>query len=616
MSAEPLNPSAGVIDATQPETVVRDFLRRAEESFTAKNVEAIEKLFLPNGYLRDLLISDWDFASIPKCDLKQFFSDKGVPSINKLMINETKSPPVFVEPTQWIQGFFTFETPIALGEGMVRLQKDPNDQDSWKALTLSLTMDSLKKYPEIAKTARPLGATHGTPPSAKNWLDNRNDQVNFEHDDPQVIIVGAGHSALMLAARLKRLGLRTLILAREKRLGDSWRLRYKTLVLHDHIWADYFPYLKYPDDWPVFIPKDKIANWFESYASIMELNVWTDSSVVPDSTTYDEAIGTWTLQVRRGDGTVRELKSHHIVQATGHSCVFYLNPLLAPKLIVFDRNSGEPNIPKFEGIKDFEGTITHSSAHKGGEGWSGKKAVVVGCCNSGHDIAEEFYAIGADITMVQRSSTLIISCEKGVPLLLEPLYAEGGPATEEADLTIVSFPIAAFEPYLVGLHKIINEVDKDLLQGLKRSGFKLNDDPAGLLIKYWRDGGGYYINVGCSELIIDGKVKIKQGQEIDRFEKKGILFKDGSVLDADIVVLATGYTSMRETCRNIFGPKVADRTGTVWGFDKQSEIQGIWRRSGHPGFWYMGGNLVLSRIYSHFLALQIKAIEEGLAPKL
>lgn len=234
---------------------------------------------------------------------------------------------------------------------MVRLQKDPSDQNEWKALTISFTMASLKQYPEIAKGARPVGVKRGAPPSGKNWLDNRSEQINFEHDDPQVIIVGAGHSGLMLAARLKRLGLRTLVLEREKRVGDSWRLRYKTLVLHDQIWANYFPYLKYPDDWPVFIPKDKIANWFESYASIMELNIvrapsmlcdvewllifkalllWTESSVLPDTTAYDEATGTWTLQIRRGDGTVRKMKCRQNVQATGHACVLRLPPLGQP----------------------------------------------------------------------------------------------------------------------------------------------------------------------------------------------------------------------------------------------------------------------------------------------
>lgn len=134
-------------------------------------------------------------------------------------------------------------------------------------------MASLKLYPEIARHSRPLGLIRGQPISTKSWLEIRQDDSEFLNDNPQVLIVGAGHSGLMLAARLKRLGVRTLVIDMQKRLGDSWRLRYRTLVLHNYIWSNYFPYLKFPDDWPVFIPKDKFANWFESYASIMELNV-------------------------------------------------------------------------------------------------------------------------------------------------------------------------------------------------------------------------------------------------------------------------------------------------------------------------------------------------------
>jgi len=343
----------------------------------------------------------------------------------------------------------------------------------------------------------------------------------------------------------------------------------------------------------VFIPKDKIANWFESYASIMELNLWMSSTVVTGSTSYDASTGTWSLSIEKGDGTRRDITCHHIVQATGHS--------------------GEPRTPQFSGLSNFEGKVAHSSAHAGGKGWKGKKAVVVGSGNSGHDIAQDFYNNGADTTMIQRSSTLVVSSAKGLPMLSYPAYSEGGPSTQESDLASLSFPALAFEPFAIEQNKAINEADKELLDGLEKAGFKLAPKGgSGLHFKYWREGGGYYIDVGCSSLIIDGKVKVKQGQGISHFEKDGLRFEDGSFLPADIVVIATGYHSMRETCRKIFGSKVADSTGPVWGPDSQGEIQGIWRDSGHPGFWYMGGNFMLARVHSAYLALQIQAIKEGI----
>lgn len=92
----------------------------------------------------------------------------------------------------------------------------------------------------------------------------------------------------------------------------------------------------------------------------------------------------------------------------------------------------------------------------------------------------------------------------------------------------------------------------------------------------------------------------------------GIRFADGSELEADEVIFATGYQNMRTQTRIIFGDEIADRVNSVWGLDEEGEPRTIWRRSGHPGFWFMGGNLALCRYYSQLLALQILAVERGL----
>ncbi|KAF8317903.1 putative flavin-containing monooxygenase YUCCA3 [Clavulina sp. PMI_390] len=580
------------------QAIAEKVLAQLQDAFLKKDVSAIQALCLPNGYLRDLLVTSWDFASITQPDLPAFWEKHGLPEVTGLAISKKRTPPLYFEPTQWIQGLYTFETPLGYGEGFIRLLRDPQESTpSWKIFTFSLALASLKKYPEIARELRPIGTEYGSRSSTQTWLEARAEAVEFPNNDPQVVIIGAGQSGLMLAARLKRQGIRALLVEKSQRLGDTWRKRYKTLVLHDYIWGNHFPFMPFPDDWPVFIPKDKIAGWFESYASIMELNVWLESTIEPDTTVYDDATGVFTLKVRRGDGSIRELKTHHVVLATGHS--------------------GEPKIFKFKGQEDFQGVLTHSSGHKGGEGWAGKKAVVIGACNSGHDICQEFYNSGADVTMIQRSPTLVISSEPGVGVLMKPAYGEGGPPTEDADLGVASFPETATLPYQKAAHAHILDLDKDLNEGLRKAGFLLpKENTGGLLIKYHEFGGGYYINVGCSDLIIDGKVKIKSGQGVSHFEKNGIRLEDGTFLEADIVVLATGYTSMRDTARRLVGSTITDRTGEVWGYDKEGEIQGIWRRSGHPGFWYMGGNLLLARIYSHYLALQIKAIEEGIAQKI
>lgn len=397
------------------------------------------------------------------------------------------------------------------------------------------------------------------------------------------------------------LGVETLVIDREDRIGDNWRNRYRHLVLHDPVGMDHLPYIPFPPTWPIFTPKDKLADFLESYASFLELNVWTKTNLT--SSSWDDSKKQWTITVERtqedGSKETRTFNPHHVILATGHS--------------------GKKNFPTIKGIDSFAGDrLCHSSEFSGALSLpdkATKRAVVVGCCNSGHDIAQDFYEKGYDVTMVQRSSTLVVSSNAIMSVYIKGLFDEDGPALDDADLFIQSFPAEVFKAIQIQVTGIVaNQVDAELHQGLEKVGFKVDHGPdaGGIFLKYYQRGGGYYIDVGASQLIIDGKIKIKQGQEITQILPQGIEFADGSALEADEIVFATGYQNMRTEAGNVFGDAVADRLRSVWGFDEEGEFRSIWRPSGHPGFWYMGGNLALGRYYSKLLALQIKAVEEGL----
>ncbi|EKV07742.1 Flavin-binding monooxygenase-like protein [Penicillium digitatum PHI26] len=243
----------------------------------------------------------------------------------------------------------------------------------------------------------------------------------------------------------------------------------------------------------------------------------------------------------------------------------------------------------------------------------GKKTIVVGSCNSANDIAQDFVERGYDVTMVQRSSTCVVSSDSTLNIAFKGLYDATGPPTEDADLYPWSIPSRLFKAQQAKVTQVTNQNDAKTIEGLDKAGFKVDSGPSdsGILMKYFQRGGGYYIDVGGSQLTIDGKVKIKHGQETSQVLPHGLRFADGSELEADEIVFATGYQNMRTETRVIFGDKVADRVGDIWGLDKEGEMRTIWRRSGHPGFWFMGGNLAMSRYYSRLLALQIKALEEG-----
>ena len=160
------------------------------------------------------------------------------------------------------------------------------------------------------------------------------------------------------------------------------------------------------------------------------------------------------------------------------------------------------------------------------------------------------------------------------------------------------------------------ELDTDLLQGLERRGFKLNfgEDGSGWQFMYLTRGGGYYFNVGCSDLVADGSIAIIQFVDIDRFVAAGAKMKSGETLPADLVVLATGYKGQEVLVRRLFGDSVADRVGPIWGFSEDDELRNMYVRTGQPGLWFIAGSLAQCRIFSKYLALQIKACEAGLIP--
>ena len=413
-------------------------------------------------------------------------------------------------------------------------------------------------------------------------------------------LLGAGQGGLTAAARLKQLGVENLIIDRNSRIGDNWRNRYHQLVLHDPVWYDHLPYVNFPEHWPVFTPKDKLADWFESYAKILELNVWTKTTLKDSH--WDEEKRQWTVTLERefpdGKKETRTLHPRHIIQATGHS--------------------GEMNMPKIQGMDDFKGDrLCHSSQFTGAKATSDSKAkhaIIVGCCNSGHDIAQDFYEHGYDVTMIQRSSTYVMSSKAGLDVLLGGVYEEDGPPVEDADLLFMSIPNPLLKRMHVDATAEIAKRDQALLEGLAKAGFKLDNGPddAGFFMKYFQRGGGYYIDVGASQLIADGKIHVKQGQEISSVNPHSVTFTDGVELPADEIVFATGYQNMRGTARKIFGDELAERVKDVWGFDDEGELRTMWRRTGHPGFWFFGGNLALCRYYSRMMALQIKALEEGI----
>ncbi|MBR1247672.1 NAD(P)/FAD-dependent oxidoreductase [Bradyrhizobium sp. AUGA SZCCT0169] len=584
-----------MLDKTDDISVAADnWLAQFEEALAKSDSGLLKALFHADSHWRDVLALSWNIQTVNGADaiLKEFALHAPAAGPVGFAVDPNRAAPrkVMRAGTNAIEAIFKFETRVGRGSGIIRLI--PDADNVLKAWTLLTELGELKGFEEQIGVARPRGNAYSRDFRGPNWLDLRKASAGYAEHDPTVLVIGGGQSGLSIAARLKQLNVDTLIVDREKRIGDNWRKRYHALTLHNQVQVNHLPYMLFPPNWPTYIPKDKLANWFEAYVEAMELNFWTETEFEGGS--YDEKEQRWTVTLRRADGSTRTMQPRHVVLATGVS--------------------GIPSKPDIAGLKDFKGSVMHSSQYDDGENWKGKRAIVVGTGNSGHDIAQDLHSSGAHVTLFQRSSTLVVSIEPSAQLVYAP-YNEG--TLEDNDLIATSMPLqVARKSHALTCAKS-KELDKDLLDGLQRAGFKLDfgEDNTGWQFKYLTRGGGYYFNVGCSDLIVKGDIALKQFADVDGFVTDGVKMKDGETIAADLVVLATGYKRQEELVRLLFGEAVMNRVGTIWGFGEGQELRNMYTRTGQPGLWFIAGGLAQCRIGSKHLALQIKAIEEGLLPR-
>jgi cation diffusion facilitator CzcD-associated flavoprotein CzcO len=458
-----------------------------------------------------------------------------------------------------------------------------------QAWLLSTTLEALTGHEEKIGANRPTGAAYSRNFGGDNWADMRARASAYADREPAVLVIGAAQAGLSIAARLNQLGVDTLVVEQWPRIGDSWRRRYHSLALHNSIHLNHLPYMEFPPTWPKYIPKDMLGNWFEFYADAMEINCWTETEFV--SGAWDAAAQCWTAVVRRGDGTERTLRPRHLVFANGVSSY--------------------PMIPELPGLADFQGTVIHSEGFDSGADWAGKRALILGTGSSANDIALDLHSHGVHTTLIQRGSTTVVSIDPSARLN-EAIWDEGG-ALADADLIVASAtPPLILKGYKAVAKRMV-ELDREIIAGLKRIGFKhdMGEDEAGHQMKYFRRGGGYNLDAGSSALMIKGELGLLPYERIERFSAEGVLLQDGSTVPADLIILATGYYPQQELVRRALGEDVAQRIGQVWGLSATGELNNMYRRTPHPGVWFIAGGLAQCRINSKYLALQIKATELG-----
>lgn len=570
---------------------IDDWLSSFDAALAIGDIDGAATLFSDTSYWRDVVAFTWN--------IETFEGSYAIANMLRAVLPG-------VAPHGWRrdgqpssdggvdESYVTFETRLGRCRGHLRLADD-------KAFTLMTALDELKGHEEPIGARRPTGTAHTAERGKPSWAESRaaeQERLGVT-EQPYVLVVGGGQSGLALGARLRMQGVPALIIDKHPHVGDQWRSRYRSLVLHDPVWYDHMPYLPFPESWPIFTPRDKIADWLDCYARIMDLNVWTDT--VCESARYDEASGHWEVALRRAGEGVR-LQPRHVVFAMG---------------IV-----GKPILPDFAGAASFTGEQLHSIEYEDGARFAGKRVAVVGTNSSGHDICVNLWESGAAVTMIQRSSTNVIRSSTMLELNLLGPYSQAaedaGITVEQADLMTLTYPLRWLTTLQQSLTEVIIEKDANFYGALRAAGFGLDfgEDGSGPLFKVLRRGGGHYIDTGGSTLIIDGKIKVKSGTGIARIVPTGLELASGEIVEADALIFATGFGPMQLWVSDIVGREVADRVGPIWGYGSsttgdpgpwEGELRNMWKPTRQPGLWFTGGNLATSRNFSKYLALQIKA---------
>jgi hypothetical protein len=582
---------------TEAQRVFARWLSDFEAAVRSRSESELSDLFLEDATWRDFMAFPWDFHhTVGREETVSRLTEMAKLWEASGFEPNAQQPPVMTDGR--VNAFFDFTTRNRVDRGYVLLVPDPDPDPGrpagFVASVLQTQVVGLLDHPERTRHNRRDGKVYGFVPDRTRWLADRQREAGFADRDPAVLVLGAGHNGLAIAARLGALDVPTLVIDKEQRVGDTWRKRYSSLALHSTVYGDHLPYMPLPPTWTAHTPKDKFADLLESYATLLDLNVWTGTTFLNGR--YDEAAQCWAIQVRRGDGSIRELRPRHFVVAGG----LY----------------GSPKIPALNGMETFTGVAAHTDEFQNGADFAGQRVLVIGAGVSGHELAHDLHEHGADVTMLQRSSTYVITYDT-YHRYFSTLFTEDMPYTPDfADQMAYALPPERSDESSKRLTSLAAEADKDLLGALQARGFHINSGPGGggILAAITSGMDSYQIDIGASALIADGSVHLKQGVEVAGISGGTVTFTDGSALDdVGLILFATGYHQFWGHIKPALGA-VGERFDKVYGRACDGEYANTWRRSAQPGIWFGTGFIRMARFYTRFMALLIKAIEEGIEP--
>lgn len=572
-----------------PEVIASTWISAFRKAAEDSDPPGVAATFLPHGWLRDVLTFTWNTRSIKgPAEIASYLSaSDALVNTGVAQVKLSKDPhlrPSFSSGSQGgVEAGFDYETPHALGRGYFRLRKDASG--AWKALTVCMMLWNLKGYEEL------VGPRVDWEAEDHAWIEDEQNRQRMIETDPYVLIIGGGHIVLTVAARFNQMDISSLVIDQHPRIGDSWRRRYQSLRFHNPNHHHQMLYQPFPSNWPTYTPRDMMADWLESYAKHQRIVYWV-SSRVDSKPVYNLDRKAWTVTIDRAGQKV-QLHPAHIVVATG--------------------SLGAPYLPSLHNRGAFPGTAIHATEYVEPAPFRGQRVVVVGAANTAVDICEDLARGGAaSVTMVQRGATCVVSRES-IRRTVTQLWPPHVPI-ETSDFKAASMPLGLVREMNIANQERQWEDEAELHAKLRKAGVKLwlGSEGQGQLIVGAERAGGFWYDHGAADLMASGRIRVKQGAEPTAYSSTGLIMSDGTTLTADTVIFATGYTTMRDTAKAIFGEDLVNQTVDCMGLDNEYELLGHYRPSGHPGLWYAPGQFSLARFMSKQLAIHIKAIQTGI----
>ncbi|XAS74148.1 NAD(P)/FAD-dependent oxidoreductase [Micrococcaceae bacterium Sec5.1] len=571
----------------------RTWLSSFSEVLNSKSLAGLSELFVEDSHWRDMGAFTWDLGAVSGFDAIKKLMEASVASLKpvnlELAANRPAPVPVVRSGREVVEAYFSFTTDTGIGSGLVRLVETEFGLKAWVLLTRLESVAGAEKY---GRGNRPKGAGFDRT-SGLSWHEVRRNRSSYVDYDPEVLVVGGGHHGLFSAVNLQKLGVDVLVVDRLPRVGDNWRTRYASLALHNKTDMCHFPGLPFPDSYPEYLPKDLLADWFEIYVEAMQLNYWNSTELIGGE--YDETAGHWRVTLRLSDGSERTMSPRHIVMATGGV-------------------GGRPRIPTLPGLDSFRGDIFHTAKFRSGEEHAGKRVLVVGVGTSGHDTARELHLNGAKVAMLQRNPVTVVKLET-TELVYPPAYFDGTPLEEADFMSMAGFIHPLLKDASRQIGKVCTERDRELLDALERAGLRIDEPENGFLWKLYERFAGYYFNVGASDLIISGDIRVHQTQDVQSFVPEGVAFADGKIEEFDTVVLATGYLNQRLETETLFGTEIANKVGDIGGFDEVGELRNTYKPTAQSGLWFTSSGLASGRQLSPHMAAMIKGALLGYVPE-